>query len=465
MDRTEASDAFDAGSIPVGCILLKKKAYRDIGKAGNFKLNKNNKLKEKWSTFLDWIKDFRILIKENKKITIIVIAFVLIVAGAIILSNVLGKNSRTKDAVSMAESESSEEETIVVPEEPLEEDAYPEIVALFKNYYQALADGDVDTVERIKSVVDEKERIFIQKKSEYVESYPTVICYTKKGPVADSFIVMPYYEVKLKDFDTLVPSLNAFYVCRNENGDYYINDDEQDETILNYCKAISVQDDVVDLSNSVQVKYNDLKTEDEELSKFLDELPDLLTAQVGEELAKLEASTQESEEETTTEEETTQEETAEETTVTKKVRTTDVVNVRSSDSETADKLGKTEIGEEFTLLEEKGNGWSKIEYEGKEAFIKSDYLEVVSEETVENDDSDDADNSADTSADATNSPTEGTATVTTTVNVRKSASETAERLGVCYQGDQLEIIMKQADGWTKVKYKSKTGYVKSEFLE
>ena len=173
----------------------------------------------------------------------------------------------------------------------------------------------------------------------------------------------------------------------------------------------------------------------------------------------------ESEEETTTEEETTQEETAEETTVTKKVRTTDVVNVRSSDSETADKLGKTEIGEEFTLLEEKGNGWSKIEYEGKEAFIKSDYLEVVSEETVENDDSDDADNSADTSADATNSPTEGTATVTTTVNVRKSASETAERLGVCYQGDQLEIIMKQADGWTKVKYKSKTGYVKSEFLE
>jgi len=25
--------------------------------------------------------------------------------------------------------------------------------------------------------------------------------------------------------------------------------------------------------------------------------------------------------------------------------------------------------------------------------------------------------------------------------------------------------MKQADGWTKVKYKGETGYVKSEFLE
>jgi len=196
------------------------------------------------------------------------------------------------------------------------------------------------------------------------------------------------------------------------------------------------------------------------LSKFLDELPDILTAKVGEELAKLEAATEESEPETTQEEvvpeETTQEAT-EETTVVKKVKTTDVVNVRSSDSETADKLGKTAKGDEFTMLEEKGNGWSKIEYEGKEAYIKSDYLEVVSEETVvvENDNSEDA----------ADSPTEGTATVTTTVNVRASASETAERLGVCYQGDQLEIIMKQADGWTKVKYKSKTGYVKSEFLE
>lgn len=417
-------------------------------------------MKEKWKTILDWFKDFGTLIKENKKITIIVIVFVLLVVGAIVLSSVLGKSSRAKETVLMPETESSEDETIVVPEEPLEVDAYQEIIALFKTYYQALADGDVDTVEEIKSVVDEKERIFIEKKSEYIESYPTIICYTKKGPIEDSFIVMPYYEVKLTGFDTLVPSLNAFYVCRNENGDYYINDDEQDETILNYCKAISVQDDVVDLSNSVQVQYNELKTENEELSKFLDELPDILTAKVGEELAKLEAATEESEPETTQEEvvpeETTQEAT-EETTVVKKVKTTDVVNVRSSDSETADKLGKTAKGDEFTLLEEKGNGWSKIEYEGKEAYIKSDYLEVVSEETVvvENDNSEDA----------ADSPTEGTATVTTTVNVRASASETAERLGVCYQGDQLEIIMKQADGWTKVKYKSKTGYVKSEFLE
>ena len=59
----------------------------------------------------------------------------------------------------------------------------------------------------------------------------------------------------------------------------------------------------------------------------------------------------------------------------------------------------------------------------------------------------------------------GKITAKTTVNVRKSASETAEKLGQIYQGEQLELIMNQADGWCKVKYKGQTGYVKAEFVE
>ena len=143
-----------------------------------------------------------------------------------------------------------------------------------------------------------------------------------------------------------------------------------------------------------------------------------------------------------------------------------MVNVRSSDSETADKLGKAESGEEFTLLEERGNGWSKITFEGKDAFIKSEYLETVSEEVVE----DTTDSEAETSNEETPSQTtpasDGkTVTVIENVNVRKSASETGEKLGLVYVGEKLELIMKQADGWTKVKYKDQTAYVKSDYVE
>ena len=160
-------------------------------------------------------------------------------------------------------------------------------------------------------------------------------------------------------------------------------------------------------------------------------------------------------------EETTEE--AEAENVIKIVRTTDVVNVRSSDSQTADKIGKAQLGEEYTLLEEKANGWSKIMFEGKEAFIKTEYLEVVSEEVVGG--SDDEEEDEDAAEAAANSPSEGTATVKDTVNIRKDASTSADKLGVCYKGEKLEVITKRADGWSEVKYNGKKGYVKSEFLE
>lgn len=62
-------------------------------------------------------------------------------------------------------------------------------------------------------------------------------------------------------------------------------------------------------------------------------------------------------------------------------------------------------------------------------------------------------------------PESGMFEVSDTINVRKSASADAERIGVCYPGEKLEIIMKQSDGWTKVKFNGETGYVKTEVLK
>ena len=442
-------------------------------------MDKKQGIKGKWHSFIEWCKDIGGLIKENKNIVIAVIIFVALVVVAIIVSTILGNKSPNTEVLAVVETETAtaaeteEETTLAIPDEPLMENAYAEVNDLVKKYYQAMADGDMDTLLSITTGLDEKEQIKIVKKSEYVENYPTVTCYTKQGPIADSYIVYAYYEVKLVNFETLTPGMNALYVCKNEEGAYYVNGEAQSEEIIDYCEMVSAQDDVVDLVNTVQVKYNEIKAADIELSQFLDELPDILTATVGEELAKLEAEVNEAAAaETPTQEEVSEvAEVAEEPgdeepvteTVVKTVRTTEVVNVRSSDSVTADKVGKAQLGQEYDLLEEKPNGWSKIKFEGKEAYIKTEYLEPadVEETVVSEDNGEDAD--ADETAD--NSPTEGTATVTDTVNIRKSASTSAEKLGICYPGEELEVIMKQADGWTKIKYKDTTGYIKSEFLE
>jgi len=440
-------------------------------------LNKKQGTKGKWHSFIEWCKDIGGLIKENRNIVIAVIVFVALVAVAIIVSTMLGKKSPSAEVVAEVVTETTtvaeteEETTLAIPDEPLMENAYAEVNELVKKYYQAMADGDMNTLLSITTGLDEKEQIKIVKKSEYVENYPTVTCYTKQGPIADSYIVYAYYEVKLVDFETLTPGMNALYVCKNEKGAYYVNGETQSDEIIDYCEMISAQDDVVDLVNTVQVKYNEIKATDTELSQFLDELPDILTAAVGEELAKLEAETNEAAVPETPVTEVTSEESegtepaeasedAVETveTVVKTVRTTEVVNVRSSDSVTADKVGKAQLGQEYDLLEEKPNGWSKIKFEGKEAYIKTEYLEPAKvEETVVGADEEE-------NADA-DSPSEGTATVTDTVNIRKSASTSADKLGICYPGDEVEVVKKQDDGWSKIKYKDITGYIKSEFLE
>ncbi len=414
---------------------------------------------EKWKKsragIIEWFKDIIALMKENKKILVVVAVFVVaIVAAILITNNLANKNQTSGEAVLADATNEAAVQNYEIPNDEMEKDAYPEVNELMKKYYTAAAAGDVDTVATLRTGIDDKEKITIQKKSEYINSYPSITCYTKKGPIEDSFLVYVYYEVVLEGFEERIPALNVWYVCKNESGSYYINEELQDESVTEYCKVISVQDDVVDLSNTINVKFNEIMASNEELALFMDELAATMKVSVGEELAKVEVPV---EEEPVVEEVDT--ETEESTVITVKAIT--VVNVRSSDSEKADKVGKASEGQQFTLLEEKVNGWSKIDFEGQEAYIKTEFLEKVGQTVTE---SAPANNVTNEEA-AVASPSSGTATVKETIKLRKSASTDSEQLGVCYTGERLEVIEKQSDGWSKVKYNGKTGYVKSEFLE
>lgn len=421
-------------------------------------------MKKKWKRFrtgvIDWFKDVVTLVKDNKKIAIIVAAFVVVIVAAIVITSVLGGKSK-EVATALVTEDSTAAEDYAIPEDPLETDAYPEINDLMKRYYGATASGDLLTVNSIRTGLDDKEKIVIQKKSEYITSYPLITCYTKKGPVDDSYLVYAYYEVKLDGYEEAVPGLNAWYVCKNAEGNYIINEDPQDEKIAEYCKIVSVQDDVQDLSNTVNVKFNEVMSSNDKLAAYMDELTVKMKVEVGEELAKAEAETAEpTEEEVADAGETSGGGT--------KVKATTVVNVRASDSESADRVGKAQEGQIFTLLEEKVNGWSKIDFEGKEAFIKTEFLEKVGTDgdtgkKAEDDNNKEDDKSVEEKIAA--SPSSGTATVSETINVREKPSTDSEKIGVCYEGEKLEVVKKQSDGWTKVKYNGKTGYVKSEFLK
>lgn len=442
------------------------------------KSSMNNSIKDRLVDIKDWISD-------HAKIVMPLILVVCVLFTVLIAVNA-NKKAAAEEEAQMAESTevadtmaASAEDADTVPELPLEENAYPAVNALMSSYYAALAEGNLDTVSSINAFVDDTEKIRIQEMSKYIDSYPQLDVYTKTGPVEESYLVYVYSKVKFTEYDEMVPGMQAFYVCTDENGNCYINEGEDNSVVTNYIRDISLQDDVVDLNNKVAVEYNELLESDEELNAFLVDLAQRIDVSVGEALAKAEAAQTEDEtaaadaenseaaETADTETEQAAEET--QTNVTKTVRATDVVNVRSSDSETADKVGKAQTGDEFTLLEEKGNGWSKITFDGKDAFIKTEYLEPVEEAAAaaetEQADQDTAQTETNAETQTASSGDGTTVTVTENVNVRKTASETGEKLGLVYVGEKLELVMKQADGWTKVKYKGQTAYVKSDYVE
>lgn len=418
-------------------------------------------LKARFETFKNW------LIRYSK--IVLPVILVACVALTIVIAVQANKRKVEQEETVVAPEQNTDEDgaALTVPEVPLEKDAVPGINELFDTYYKAMVEGDTDTMEKLVYYMDATEILRAAETSKYIDAYPPLEVYTKTGPKEGTYIAYVYAELKFHDYDKPIPGMRTYYVCTNEDGELYINEDgEESDNELHYMREIQLQGDVIDLNNKAAEAYNKMVVDDPQLADFLLELRQEIEKNVGEALARAEQS-EEPEEGT---EEETPEETGEEAPaeVVTKVKTTDVVNIRTSDSETADKLGKAAVGDEFELLEEKGNGWSKIKYDGSEAYIKSEYLEpsetmAASDVEQTGEDEEDTQKQADNSEDSTT--VTGTVTVKENVRIRSGASETSDKIATAYMGEKLDVIMKQADGWTKIKYNGKTAYVKSDFVE
>lgn len=382
--------------------------------------------------------------------------FVIVVAVvAVIVFNVGGKSesaSSTVEENSQQESV-SEEITEDIQDLTLQCDVYPEVNEVMEAYHKALAENDEETIKKYLLYVNENELVNIAVKSEYVESYNDIHCYTQEGYQEGSYYVYVSYQLKMVGYDELLPGLFGLYYCPNEEGEYHIyRKSDMSENVLENFYTAYMKQEVQDLYNRVALEYNEVVDSNDDLKTFMNGFEELVTEEMVKMIAIREASeAMEESEEPSESSETASEgtEPEEETPVTETVRATTTVNVRSSDSETADKLGKVSTGTELTRLEALVNGWSKVIYEGEEGYIKSEFLEVVST----NEGGGNTANAAEY------------VTVKENVNIRESASQDADRVALAYQGTRLELIEHMSNGWTKVEYNGEEAYVKSEYVE
>lgn len=375
-------------------------------------------------------------------------------------------------------------------------DAVPEVNDLIQNYYTAYASGKTKQVRKYAAPLTKNERSFIKLFSENVEEYRNLKCYTKKGMTDGSYLVSVYLEIKFKDVDTLAPGLDFFYVETNDAGKLIINnrysqfnllnkEKKLDENIQALIESFEQEADVVKLRQEVQKKYEDALASDEKLAEMMN----TTIAQAYTTWAQNIASSQGTAGEDSQEDETAQN-------PAEIVYALDTVNIRSEANENATVVDMAVAGTALTRIGTTKDGWSKLTYDGKEVYVKSDYLttekpkkeeENTGDTTTDNQGQDtpsdnttsdsqntsdssqntsDSSQSTDTSGGGASGYAEGKKiTLSQTVNVRASMGETAEKVGTAFEGETVTVIFSYAEGWTKVEWNGQTGFVKTEFLK
>jgi SpoIID/LytB domain protein len=102
-------------------------------------------------------------------------------------------------------------------------------------------------------------------------------------------------------------------------------------------------------------------------------------------------------------------------------------------------------GAKVNVLAGSVNGWTKVSYDGKTGYVSSPYLTAT--------------------APVSSSPAYiGTATTLYGVNFRTGPSTNDSIILMIPQGAKVNVVSASVNGWTKVSYDGKTGYVSSPYL-
>lgn len=360
--------------------------------------------------------------------------------------------TRGTDVVKEGEQNSAIEDiasSVEVPKDKYEQDAYPNVNTICTSYMNAMSIGDSDTMASLSNALSDERRAFFEAQAQYISQYADYHFYTKAGPEENSYLVLVTYTLQIVSDANKLPALCSLYVCTDESGTLYINNSDLSENDEAYILALASQDDFKQLQDDVQLAYNDMLEKNPDLSARVTELRGQINSDVQ---AKLEAKKQ-------AETEAAAAQAAEEAAAlaaanAKTVRATDVVNIRSSSSTDSEILGKTSQGQEFTRYEVLENGWSKIDYNGQEAYIKTEYLEEVNQEA-----------GAEGGEVAANVREPGsTITVKENANIRSQPNTDSDSLGKASSGDTFTLV-EEKDGWCKFTYDGKDAYIRSDLIQ
>lgn len=145
------------------------------------------------------------------------------------------------------------------------------------------------------------------------------------------------------------------------------------------------------------------------------------------------------------------------------VYVTEKVNVREKRGTDSSSLGKASEGAELKRFKEK-DGWSKVVFDGKKAWIRSDFLTTDKPENEEEEPEEEAGEEPEAAANSNIAPGK-TVRLSSAVNIRKNMDEDSGRVGLAYAGEKVTVQKVYENGWSKVLYNGKEGYMKTEYIK
>ena len=136
------------------------------------------------------------------------------------------------------------------------------------------------------------------------------------------------------------------------------------------------------------------------------------------------------------------------TTTKMQVVNTDTLNVREKASAKSKKLGSLKKGQTIEVISI-SKGWAKFNFKGNTAYVSADYLKEVKN----------------TNTQSSNYKKREMSVTANSLTVRKGAGTKYASLGKLKKGDVVIAVQESKNGWTKIEYKNKFGYVSSSYLK
>ena len=129
------------------------------------------------------------------------------------------------------------------------------------------------------------------------------------------------------------------------------------------------------------------------------------------------------------------------------------LNVRTSPNENGQVIGTLHKNDKISVLDKSIDGWYKIDFNGRRAYVSSKYVNLISYKNNE------------VKKEVKKEPIEGTGKVniTTALNVRQAATSNSRIVGSLKGGEKVNIIS-ESNGFYKIEFNNSYGYVYSKYI-